>query len=78
MELGALLRNFFAKRAARRSHEDGRPARPFRFDWRWAETRPKRNAHFALRNETFRKALRKPLKSLWAPNQAFLVIVCFQ
>ncbi len=33
---------------------------------------------FALRNETFRREWRKSLKSLWAPNQRFRGIVCFQ
>jgi hypothetical protein len=43
-----------------------------------AEKRPKRNAHFARRNETFRRPGRKSLESLRAPNRAFRGIVCFQ
>ncbi len=34
--------------------------------------------YFAMRNETFRIADRKPLKSLWIPNQSFRRFVCFQ
>jgi hypothetical protein len=37
-----------------------------------------RNAHFAMRNETLRMAWGKSLESLWAPNQSFRGIVCFQ
>jgi hypothetical protein len=44
----------------------------------YAPSRRSRNAHFALRNETFRRAWRKSLKSLWVPNRAFRGIVCFQ
>jgi hypothetical protein len=43
-----------------------------------AENGQKRNAHFAMRNETFRVAQRKLLKSFWAPNHSFRGIVCFQ
>jgi hypothetical protein len=54
--------------------------RPVRFDsgLEEARKRPGRNAHFAARNETFRTAWHKPLKSLLAPNQRFRGIVCFQ
>jgi hypothetical protein len=43
-----------------------------------ASTEPKRSAHFARRNETLRGSHRKSLKSLWAANQRFRGIVCFQ
>ena len=41
-------------------------------------TKPKRNADFAKRNETFRSAGRKLLESRWSPNQSFHGFVCFQ
>jgi hypothetical protein len=43
-----------------------------------AEKRAKRSPHFAKRNEAFRRACRKSLESLGAPNQALRGIVCFQ
>ena len=36
------------------------------------------NPDFGARNELFRAARRKPLESLWAPNQAFRGVVCVQ
>jgi hypothetical protein len=38
----------------------------------------RRRGHFATRNQSFRTAARKPLKSLRAPNQLFRGILCFQ
>jgi hypothetical protein len=43
-----------------------------------AEKRPKRNAHFAMRNGTLRRVKRKSLKSFRALNQSFRGIVYFQ
>jgi hypothetical protein len=59
-DLGALLRNFFRRTLPARSDapkdEDRRPTGPFRLGLGEVEKRPKRKAHFAKRNETFRKA----------------------
>jgi hypothetical protein len=43
-----------------------------------AKNQRKRNRRFVKRNEPFRIPYRKSLKSLWAVNQVFRGIVCFQ
>jgi hypothetical protein len=42
------------------------------------KTPNRKKVHFAMRNETFRGARRKSLKSLRAPIQRFRGFVCFQ
>ena len=50
----------------------------FRFGRRRGPKQQKRNESFAKRNESFRTAGLKSLKSLCALNQSFRGIVCFQ
>jgi hypothetical protein len=77
------MRSIVSRRMLQPAAFSAPPGAPFeaasrRLRARRLEKRPGRNAHFAARNETFRTAWHKSLKSLWAPNQSFRGIVCFQ
>jgi hypothetical protein len=75
-------RNLSGRRSTRlRSEAPGTRTggrRPLRFGRRRAPNQQKRNESFANRNETFRVADPKSLKSLMVLNQRFRGIVCFQ